>query len=130
MPLKSPPDFGKLARGNKKIYHVTGSNIRVYSVLASSAIAICFIFLPFVLERIDFRCSNGLGRFCPGAIFFCPGSDQLSVEGSPNSIREAKNNLKNSRKNNENAKTTLFSSFKHPPSQHHCLIYSTKKLTL
>ena len=70
VPLKSPPDFAKLARGNKKIYHVTGSNIRVYFVLASSAIAICFIFLSFVLERIDFRCSNGLGRFCPGAIFF------------------------------------------------------------
>ena len=46
---------------------------------------------------MDFRCSNGLRRFCPGAIS-CPGSDQLSVEGSPNSIREAKNNLKNSRK--------------------------------
>ena len=52
MPLKSPPDFAKLARGNKKIYHVTGSNIRVYFVLASSAIAICSIFLSFVLERM------------------------------------------------------------------------------
>lgn len=132
MPLKSPPDFAKLARGNKK--NLSRDWFKHPGVFCPSLKCYCnlFYFLSFVLERmgewiLDVATVGDV--FAPGR-FLARARISWVSRALQTRFERQKIISKILEKNNENAKTTLFSLFKHLPSQHHCLIYSTKNSTL